>query len=306
MIICFDLGNFASFLNVKFWLNEVLTNDPDQCHKPSMLTTKSLSSSSPININNIIDADSRAKVTNFKESTLDSGRPFIFLIGTKRDTIASNVKVQRLHSEAKELAEQIGAEFWMCSSANGDNVSELFHRVACLTFNRYMANIAELALQELEQQKSQSIFYTVNGGGKVLLTSNDAEASSKKKCKKMSNKTCSRKTLARMVHVPQELLAQFITQLSDRLHSVLHLMNINNKDKHKSKSKKHKTNNKIHDASINKTNGIIRSPSTDNNNVDDEEIDEEKDDHHGKINSKKIKKKTFRCFNVRCTFVVEK
>lgn len=262
MIICFDLSNFQSFLNVKFWLSEVLDT-----------SSTNVSGSSP--------ASAPAS---------DPTRPFIFLIGTKKDLLASREVQQRTESEAAELAEQIQAEYWSVSSASGDNVSELFHRVACLTFDRYMGNVAELAKQELENRENQSVFYT-NGDVKLGLPESgkkkpkkDKKAETKLKNERSSvdqsadqngnepkSGKCSRKALIRSMHLTREILVNFAVNVSEQMQSVLNLG-----------KKKTKKSNKV-STELEADSGAIQENGS----------------------AKKTKKKTFRCFNYRCTFTVE-
>lgn len=268
VIICFDLSNFQSFLNVKFWLNEVL--------------------------------DISGGTSTSQPMVADSDRPFIFLIGTKKDMISNRDQEDRLQKEAKELADQIQAEFWMVSSANGDNVLELFHRVACLTFNRYMSNVAELARLELENTASQSVFYTAeghrNGTAKVQLPDTKKKSKSKKNSRsevhespdqngnaktksRPSSGQSNRKAIARMIHVPQEMIIKFVSNISEQMQSVLKL-----------RKKKKKRTNKV---------GEMTTASTPDSGVSDLTSTKE-----GSFKLKP-KKKSFQCFGYRCTFSVE-
>lgn len=274
VIICFDLSNFQSFLNVKFWLNEVL------------------------------DISSSSSASQALSSADAKDRPFIFLIGTKKDMISNRDQENRLQKEAKELAEQIQAEFWMVSSASGDNVPELFHRVACLTFNRYMGNVAELARLELENTATQSVFYTSgtdqNGAPKVQLPdlskkkskkskksehtetglseSADLNGNSKKSRPNSGRSSSNRKAIVRMIHVPQEMIVKFVSNISEQVQSVLKLR------------KKKKKSNKVGEMST--------MAGTPDSGVSDVSSSMEP-------KGQKPKRKTFRCFGYRCTFSVE-
>lgn len=267
VIICFDLSNFQSFLNVKFWLNEVLD------------ISSGSSASQPLSA---VDA---------------KDRPFIFLIGTKKDMISNRDQESRLQKEAKELAEQIQAEFWMVSSASGDNVLELFHRVACLTFNRYMGNVAELARLELENTATQSVFYTAatdqNGAAKVQLPdftkkkskkstvlpeSPDLNGNSKRSRPSSGRSSSSRKSIVRMIHVPQEMIVKFVSNMSEQMQSVLKLR------------KKKKKSNRVGEMST-----MAGTPDSGVSDVSSSM----------QPKSQKPKRKTFGCFGYKCTFSVE-
>ncbi|KOC69167.1 Ras-related protein Rab-34 [Habropoda laboriosa] len=58
----------------------------------------------------------------------------IFLIGTKRDLLSNQV-YGIMEKRAAEVARKMGAEFWAVSARTGDGVSELFKRVAVLSFH---------------------------------------------------------------------------------------------------------------------------------------------------------------------------
>lgn len=64
-------------------------------------------------------------------------RPFLFLVGTKMDLLSEDTK-EFFRSEGAKMANQIEAEYWMVSSTSGENVQQLFYRVACLCFNQYI------------------------------------------------------------------------------------------------------------------------------------------------------------------------
>lgn len=65
-------------------------------------------------------------------STTD--KPLLFLVGTKRDLLCDSA-AQFVTAEAAKIANQLEAEFWPVSAQSGENVRELFARIASLTFN---------------------------------------------------------------------------------------------------------------------------------------------------------------------------
>lgn len=75
-----------------------------------------------------------------------SYRPFLFLVGTKKDLI-SNESLKFYRNEGAKMADRIGAEFWLVSASSGENVSDLFKRAACLCFDRYLMNEIKLLSQ---------------------------------------------------------------------------------------------------------------------------------------------------------------
>ncbi len=61
-------------------------------------------------------------------------KPLIFLVGTKKDLLCEGAS-DFVCSEARKMANQLEAEFWSVSAQSGENVKELFSRIASLTFN---------------------------------------------------------------------------------------------------------------------------------------------------------------------------
>ncbi|KAK7794466.1 hypothetical protein R5R35_004691 [Gryllus longicercus] len=59
----------------------------------------------------------------------------IFLVGTKRDILTSPKAFSEMESRGMKVAAELGAELWCVSSRTGERVTEMFHRVAALTFN---------------------------------------------------------------------------------------------------------------------------------------------------------------------------
>ena len=69
--------------------------------------------------------------------SVNAEKPFLFLVGTKMDLITPDT-LEFFKIEGAKIANQIEAEYWIVSSTTGENVRELFHRVACLCFNEYI------------------------------------------------------------------------------------------------------------------------------------------------------------------------
>ena len=58
----------------------------------------------------------------------------ILMVGTKLD-LARQGEKEEVEAAAQEVAAELGAELWMVSSRTGDNVGQMFRRMAALTFN---------------------------------------------------------------------------------------------------------------------------------------------------------------------------
>ncbi|XP_011643166.1 ras-related protein Rab-34 [Pogonomyrmex barbatus] len=73
----------------------------------------------------------------------------IFLVGTKKDLLSHPV-YEIIEKQAIETATRMRAEYWAVSSKTGNGVSELFTRIAALSFNA-------MALQEMQNSKFKPI-----------------------------------------------------------------------------------------------------------------------------------------------------
>uniref|UniRef100_A0A8C9S5Z9 Ras-related protein Rab-36 n=1 Tax=Scleropages formosus TaxID=113540 RepID=A0A8C9S5Z9_SCLFO len=63
----------------------------------------------------------------------DPGSCFVFLVGTKRDLLSS-AECRKMERDAIKIANEMQAEFWSVSAKTGENVQDLFFRVAALAF----------------------------------------------------------------------------------------------------------------------------------------------------------------------------
>ena len=58
----------------------------------------------------------------------------VFLVGTKLD-LATQEQRGEVQEEALQVAEEVGGELWFVSSRSGENLDEMFRRMAALTFD---------------------------------------------------------------------------------------------------------------------------------------------------------------------------
>ncbi|KAH0952132.1 hypothetical protein HN011_010906 [Eciton burchellii] len=73
----------------------------------------------------------------------------IFLVGAKKDLLSQSV-YEIIEKRATETAKTMRAEYWSVSSRTGNGVSELFSRVAALSFH-------SMALREMQSSKLEPI-----------------------------------------------------------------------------------------------------------------------------------------------------
>ncbi|XP_035213646.1 ras-related protein Rab-34-like [Stegodyphus dumicola] len=76
------------------------------------------------------------------ETSKCNEKPLLFLVGTKKDIVTKSV-YKLTEDEAVKLANTINAEYWPVSSKTGENVEQLFHRIAALTFTEYILKESE-------------------------------------------------------------------------------------------------------------------------------------------------------------------
>ncbi|XP_029475999.1 ras-related protein Rab-36 isoform X2 [Rhinatrema bivittatum] len=74
---------------------------------------------------------------------------FIFLVGTKKDTVSA-AECERTEHDAIRFANEMQAEYWTVSAKTGENVKEFFFRVAALAFEQSV-------LRELEKGSAPMI-----------------------------------------------------------------------------------------------------------------------------------------------------
>lgn len=136
-LLVFDVSNLSTLANVLRWKDEVLC---------SSSTFNQLSNEQ-----------------NEKNNANDI--PLLFLVGTKWDILIPEPRRAFIKEQANKVAELLKAELWFVSAQTGENVHELFHRVAALSFNycisreiqtlKYDASTIGASLKEkiLHQQK---------------------------------------------------------------------------------------------------------------------------------------------------------
>jgi GTPase SAR1 family protein len=75
--------------------------------------------------------------------------PLIFLVGTKCDLSLTEASRVFMREQANKIASILQAELWFVSAQTGENVDELFNRIAALSFNR-------LILEEIQRIKFET------------------------------------------------------------------------------------------------------------------------------------------------------
>ena len=112
-MLVFDMSNLSTLANVLRWKDEVLC---------SSKTFEQLA--------NEADGDRKAA---------DLNQPLLFLVGTKCDLPQTDASKQFIKEQANKIANILDAELWFVSAQTGENVNELFNRIAALTFSRVIA-----------------------------------------------------------------------------------------------------------------------------------------------------------------------
>ncbi|KAL4609640.1 ras-related protein Rab-36 [Arapaima gigas] len=106
----------------------------------------------------------------------EPGSCMVFLVGTKRDLLSSE-ECSKTETDAIEIANEMKAEFWSVSAKTGENVQDLFFRVAALAFE-------DIMLKELEGGDT----LTVIGAGDLIRI--DTESAERPQAKSVKSSTC--------------------------------------------------------------------------------------------------------------------
>lgn len=122
-LLVFDMSNMSTLASVLKWRDEVLLSLPKE-------------------------ADDRS-VGGKLDNAHSESSPILFLVGTKSDLTLNGASRRFIEEQANKIASSLGAELWFVSAKTGDNVDELFRRVAALSFERTI-------LDEIKHNKSQS------------------------------------------------------------------------------------------------------------------------------------------------------
>lgn len=110
-LLVFDMSNLSTLANVLTWKDEV-------CN--SSKTFEQLANEDIMN----------------RKASSDPNQPLIFLVGTKSDLPLTEYSKSFIKEQANKVASLLQAELWFVSAQTGENVNELFNRVAALCFNR--------------------------------------------------------------------------------------------------------------------------------------------------------------------------
>jgi len=87
--------------------------------------------------------------------------PVLFLVGTKKDLL-SNGASEFVYSEAAKIANRLEAEFWTVSAQSGENVCELFSRIASLSFNTIICQELKSKRESMNSNPNSSPKYAEN------------------------------------------------------------------------------------------------------------------------------------------------
>lgn len=120
-LLVFDMTNLTTMANIIRWKEEILT--ASKSHDQFSLITDQQSPNTTL------------PTTFSRNGQSELSQPLLFLVGTKCDLIQSEANRKFMRDQANKLAKLINAELWFVSSETGENIEELFNRVAALSFN---------------------------------------------------------------------------------------------------------------------------------------------------------------------------
>lgn len=118
-LLVFDMSNMSTLANVFKWKEEVLAGSKtfDQ-------------------LTNEHDALKLTNQRNNRDEHDANSKPLLFLVGTKSDLPLTESSRVFIREQANKIASILQAELWFVSARTGENVNELFNRIAALAFNR--------------------------------------------------------------------------------------------------------------------------------------------------------------------------
>lgn len=153
-IIVFDMSNLETLKNAIKWRDEIL----ESCQTYDQLVMGTTPPSSPID-GKPATKDKNQRVHSLTEKhnlylrhqqqalIHHNSLPIIFLVGSKSDLI-SDINLEFVSHQAKIIANRMQAELWTVSAQTGDNVTDLFTRVATVSFNK--AVLREILISKYE------------------------------------------------------------------------------------------------------------------------------------------------------------
>lgn len=115
-LLVFDMSNLNTLANVLKWKDDIIESSKTY----HQLTSAGLDSA----------------IGGEKTRLTDDQSPLLFLVGTKSDLMLNEASCAFIKEQANRIACMLQAELWFVSAQTGDNVTELFNRVAALSFNR--------------------------------------------------------------------------------------------------------------------------------------------------------------------------
>ena len=134
-LLVFDVSNMRTLADVHRWKDEVLTSAKTFDQMSIDEERKSNDSKHNINCNNNNNNNNSYDAYHTQEET-----PLLFLVGTKCDSHIPETTRAFYIEQANKIAASLRAELWFVSAKTGENVQELFHRIAALSFNRCIVN----------------------------------------------------------------------------------------------------------------------------------------------------------------------
>lgn len=111
-LLVFDMSNLSTLANVIRWKEDILSSTKSFEHMQAN------------------------RDTGNDDTFNDPSLPLLFLVGTKCDLPLVEETRSFIREQANKIASLLQAELWFVSAQTGENVQDLFNRVAALSFNR--------------------------------------------------------------------------------------------------------------------------------------------------------------------------
>jgi small GTP-binding protein len=151
----FDVQKF-SILNLPFTLQ--IWDTAGQERFKCIATTYYRGAHVAVIVFDMSNVSSLASARKWLQEVLDSNQqkmPLVFLVGNKKELLCESA-FAFMEKEAIKIAGELKAEYWSVSAQTGENIHELFSRIAALTFQEMIWREIDDKVETSKSQKRVS------------------------------------------------------------------------------------------------------------------------------------------------------
>uniref|UniRef100_A0A674N3U0 RAB24, member RAS oncogene family n=1 Tax=Takifugu rubripes TaxID=31033 RepID=A0A674N3U0_TAKRU len=156
-IVCYDLTDSSSFQRARFWVKEL--QNCEEVIEQVLYVLYHILKWETLKVGFFLSSvNNGPRLHTILFVALQQCK--IYLCGTKNDLITADRSLRQIdYHDAQDFAEEIGAQYFETSSKTGNNVDELFHKVAEDYNNAAFQFMSEESGVDLGQKKD-SYFYS--------------------------------------------------------------------------------------------------------------------------------------------------